>query len=258
MIIGSHDSCAYKLDFSVGFWPALHKFEVLRRLAWLPCVKNRLYKVTQTQSLSVKEQLAAGCRALDIRVSYKKGVFYTNHTFCCITFTELLNQVKSWIDESNQPEDKVYILIKPDWETRSTMANKDEEFLKFLMANLSAKLSRCLLYYQYNDENNQKLYPVVKNLNTMRFIWPDTNTVEKFTAKFGELGETIQNSQLLFVLTMSSAPSVSEIFRTDIRDFAKSVNPLALTLLEKNNLPMIVMFDFVNADFIASLRRKFL
>lgn len=85
---GSHDSCAYKIDIEI---PTLSPtFEKIRKYAKF---SYPLELWTKTQKLSIYEQLMSGIRYLDLRISKLNGNFYGSHTFACVQFANVLDQI---------------------------------------------------------------------------------------------------------------------------------------------------------------------
>jgi len=248
MIIGTHDSCAYKLNFKIGFWSPFDKWTILRRLCrFLPCIKCIVSNNTLTQELSVYEQLQGGSRVFDIRVSYKDGVFYTNHTFCCGTLDEMLDQFEEYLNENCVD---IVLLIKPDWHTRYTMKSHEIE----LVQHINSRFDNEKLEYYYKAFNNNVFKePFVKNFNSLDFKWLNADNIDDFKTKYSKLDMNPNKTILNFVLTTSDNATLPELIDSSIEEYAEQINPLVFDLLKQDNLPYIILFDFIDKEFIDQL-----
>ena len=276
MLIGTHDSCAYNLDFSIGFWKNTNKFEILRKLSFLPCLKKKISDITLTQKYNLHNQLTMGCRVLDIRVSYKDGIFYTNHTFCCGTLDEMMQQVREFALENyeycDSPLNKgmnsneIYLLIKPDWQTRDTILEHEDELLVFLenkfknlLLKRDGKMS-VLCYYNARDANIYKSHSQIHKFNEFDFAWLNVDTIEKFTEKFIDQYSHRDLSNYIFnyVMTPNFSKVTKKLLTTDLKNFANDLNPLLESFIEKNNQPKFILIDFVNSKLVHDLEDHYL
>jgi hypothetical protein len=257
MIIGTHDSCAYKLNFNISFWDTFNKFEVLRKLARVPWFKNKILNATLTQDHDIRQQLNMGCRALDIRVSQKDGIFYTNHTFCCGTLDEMLVQVKAFL--LSAPNETVHLLIKPDWENRNTMNFREEQLFQYLSQKLEKEINlgavRC--YYKSSNATIFTKFPFMHKFNNLDFVWLNVSSVDEFMDKFNR-NATYNNSIFNYVLTPNSDSSVTELMNVNISDYADKLNPTVFEMFDKKNQPKFLLFDFVDKDFVTNVQRHYM
>jgi hypothetical protein len=93
-IPGSHDAAAYSFTHSlIPGAPTLFTYRVLYPivLRWAQC-----------QSGSVYEQLCAGSRYLDFRVVLHEGVVCAEHTLVGLPYTEILPDVKRFMEETEE------------------------------------------------------------------------------------------------------------------------------------------------------------
>ena len=265
MIIGTHDSCAYKLDFTTGFWSRFNKFEILRKLTYFSCFKKRISNLTITQRYNIREQLLMGCRVLDIRVSYKNGVFYTNHTFCCGTLEEMMHQVREFALENYNSTEKIILLIKPDWETRDTILNHENDLLLYLVekfGNLLQNRDNIInISCYYNARSGEVLgnHPDIHNYNEFDFIWLNVDTVEKFAVKFDEKCKSrgLKNSVLNFVLTPNFSKFTRKLFTTNLKVLASDLNSKITDFIEPGNKPKIILIDFINVALFDDIERYY-
>lgn len=93
---GSHDSGAYKLaknqpDYAFSDdWPRL--------VSYLPGNELVVRRWTLTQSLSIAEQLNAGVRSLDLRISVdREGTYWISHTFACVKLRKVIRQLRDFM-----------------------------------------------------------------------------------------------------------------------------------------------------------------
>lgn len=89
---GSHDSSAYVLDLSIPIKDGT--FEKIRKYGKI--ISPLLEKWTITQSYDIYNQLKNGIRYLDIRISELNNKFYTSHSFACIEFKIILDQINKF------------------------------------------------------------------------------------------------------------------------------------------------------------------
>lgn len=128
---GSHDSGAYKLErvkLTTSGWPYWGN-----KFAWIPKVKNYLKRWTLTQELTIAEQLKMGIRRLDFRIVYSEddAEFYLAHTFACVKLSEALAQINDFMH--NHPYEVLYINARRDFESGSTMKNREKQCLDYIV-----------------------------------------------------------------------------------------------------------------------------
>jgi hypothetical protein len=101
VLVGTHDSCSYKIDSSVTARSALPALRVgLVRKGTAGAIRD----VSQTQELDILGQLQAGVRFLDLRVSklpaaHNDKRFWTVHGMAvCVPLEDVLHQVNTFHD----------------------------------------------------------------------------------------------------------------------------------------------------------------
>lgn len=118
IIPGTHDSGAYKTGHFNGG-------NILNRLCNVPMIgavlKAILRPLVITQHLSIKEQLEAGARYLDLRLAYdaEQQSFFLAHTVSCISLEEALQQINSFLSEN--PNEMLFVALKPDLKNKDTL-----------------------------------------------------------------------------------------------------------------------------------------
>jgi hypothetical protein len=243
------------VDFTKGFWKLSSKWEILRKITIIPWVKNKVSDMIITQKYNIRDQLAIGCKALDIRVSYKDNIFYTNHTFCCGKLEDTLCQINEYVLENlvnlSDSSESIILLIKPDWETRSTIINHETELLDLLVKTFGnlLKNKKIICYFKPTNADVLKNYVNIYNFNSLDFIWLNVDTVQEFKDKFNQKckSKDLSNSIVNFVLTMDADKFNHNILNVDLKKYAKELNPLGKELLSNcASLPMIVLFDFID------------
>ena len=259
MLIGTHDSCAYKFNPEINFWDS-GKWNKISKLSssWLigNKITNILKKFTLTQSKSIYRQLVFGCRVLDIRVSYLANTYRTNHTFQCEYLELIIRQIKNFFRD-NPTAKPVHLLIKADYETRFTMIGKDKDFIEYIESRLFDLLNsgKIKIFYQPQNHRNMKYAEFIENFNQFDFVWLNVNNIEDFRKKFIEVSKkNLTNSIFNFTLTMDSdIDNVSDIFKlinTDLEEYAHMLRPITKDLIQQlkqnNNLPVYMLFDFID------------
>lgn len=241
MLIGTHNSASYEINWDIGFWKPTSKWYWLRILAkYIKYVRQIVEKQVQCQSLTISEQLKSGVQVLDLRISYHKGTFYTSHTFCCVSYEQVLRQICS----SKLPK---IIVLRPDFENKSTMIGHEQEFIDFTLKWLGSQYPN-EVYYEPIDSIPQ--LHRIRNFNYMRNYWFNTDSIDTFIQKLNSTMFT-GFSYLHGVLTPQKIQNVSII------DYATQLNPLLLKIFKKSvNLPTICTFDFVDSDLINSFNLK--
>lgn len=244
MIVGTHNSSAYKLDLSKNFWSYSNIYNVLRKMAIIPSMKRRINQLTLTQDLTISQQLAIGCSMLDIRVSYLDGIFYVNHTFCCGTLEDVLDQIVESVPI------QLVVLIKPDWQTRHTMVGKDEQLCKFLTDKLGKYLGDTIECYSSIVHND---YANIQHIKYFNIVWLNVSTADDFQQKLKHELSVMnpQNTIIYFTLTMKDNPSINDMLKTDLRKYAQSIVKY-INLIEETP-PFAVLFDFISTEIVDRL-----
>ena len=99
---GTHDSGAYcqEFDYSkVVHHDTLRKVGTHLLYCLGPAASGVASKWSQTQSLSIKEQLEHGARYLDLRISrcLEDGCYYIVHSFCGPNIEEVFRQISEFM-----------------------------------------------------------------------------------------------------------------------------------------------------------------
>ncbi|KAG2485994.1 hypothetical protein HYH03_015316 [Edaphochlamys debaryana] len=118
---GTHDSAAFQL-MSPSPLPVKHvKDRVIAFVArWFP---KLVAGFTLAQHLTIAEQLSAGVRFLDLRVSLAaNGDFVLTHTFACVPLSEVLQQTVAFLAE--KCSEVVLVSLSADWEHREAFAEQ--------------------------------------------------------------------------------------------------------------------------------------
>lgn len=250
MLIGSHNSASYTLNFNVSFWNKRNKWEWLRIGAKLSsCFSNKITKLTKNQNKTVKEQLEHGARILDIRVSFSK-IFYTSHTFCCEPLSAILDQLKNYIleNEGNFDEDYYIVLfVAPDFENQGTIVGRENALLDTILSSLGAVESRLRIVYK-PIQIQLDYYRTITNIDTVDVIYYNVSTVAEFKKKFGET-EFRDESILHCILT--PPVDVGDLKDISLEKYAEELNPVGSYLLKQREaedkmLPDGCIFDFFN------------
>jgi hypothetical protein len=103
VLAGSHDSAAYSIDATVASRAAIAPLRMSRAVRWGSGSILRDFSATQT--LTVAEQLRAGVRFLDIRVTklaahFRDDRFWTCHgQALCVPLEDVLAEVNAFHDE---------------------------------------------------------------------------------------------------------------------------------------------------------------
>jgi hypothetical protein len=237
MIIGSHDSTAYKFDYSISFWKGFHRWNVVKKLAnLLPCVKKYVTNVGKCQTFTIYQQLSMGIRALDIRLTYSQGVFYCSHTFATVNFFDVLEEIRTFPIREG---DFIHVLITNDFENRHSVSSGSETVMvKMLPATPHLK-------YYYNAINIDQPENV---LRFPRMLWYNTCDPKILKEKYES--EVLKEDDILCaVLT----PNGSGKFGLPSGLPVEYAKILDVDVLIQDKQPFIVLYDFVTP---ANIRRK--
>ena len=113
---GTHDSGAYcqEFDYSkVVHHDTLRKVGTHLLYCLGPVASGVASKWSQTQSLSIKEQLEHGARYLDLRISrcLEDGCYYIVHSFCGPNIEEVFRQISEFM--SQHPQECLLLEVDP-------------------------------------------------------------------------------------------------------------------------------------------------
>lgn len=116
MLAGTHDSGMYKLS---GILPAgLSKGQrILYKLALLPGVRWFTNRLTLTQTMTIQQQLDAGIRLFDLRVTMgEDGELYLSHMFLSVQkYKDVVALLSTYLD--------AVVYTKPDYYHESQQLN---------------------------------------------------------------------------------------------------------------------------------------
>lgn len=226
MIIGTHNSGAYKIDFG-RCYPK--KYWFLKP----SCFRDRVRAFTITQSDDIRRQILGGVRAVDLRISHGDGVFYVSHTFFCETLDNIMYQIAM---TNPTKDDPVYVFVKPDWDNAASLVGLN--VVEYLLHWASDGVR---IYYE-----GKALTGLPEEIEA---IWLNVSDVDGFERSYRELSpERLRNAALFGVLTPPGNPSVRDLLRFDLkRDYADKLWPRLLRLLEEKR-PRFLLIDFYTRD----------
>jgi len=240
MLIGTHNSSAYQLDFKVSFWKPFSKWNFLRLAArWLPCVGSRVKALTCNQSLDILGQLRAGARILDLYLSFA-GQLYCSHTFASIPFQSALNQISAF---GNECSDNIMILLCVDYENQSTITLELEEKL----APKLLAVKNVVWFWQpkhavFVDS------PALKHLDSIQLDWFNVDNVTDFLGKFNEQKyDAAAEHGLCCILTPQADKG---LLYESLRAMAAELNATMLPLIAR--LPAASRPKYVLVDYFSS------
>jgi 1-phosphatidylinositol phosphodiesterase len=133
------------------------------------CAKDAINTILQTQTWSLKHQLEAGIRFLDIRCRHMHNSFKIFHwTFDCgVTFEEVLTTVKSFLSEN--PSETIIMRIKEEYFPENCNRTFQETFNA--ETGLFNELFFISDYMPYLDEIRGKIWPVFDFSFDYGFKW---------------------------------------------------------------------------------------
>lgn len=245
MIIGTHNSSSYTIDFSVNFFKEKRfgKWNLLRLLARISFIaREKIRSLTQNQKYTIYEQLDLGAQLLDIYVSYcsDNSTFYCSHTFATVTLVNVLRQIAAYI--SLHPNRLIYILLRPDFENSATILDHEEELLDIIKRELP--FNNIVWYYKPIAISLPYIrYPDIIPFSELNMDWYDTDNVEDFVAKFNQTNYS-DTSGLYCVLTPSSICQ-------DLKAMASKLNPVMrakIRTLSEENKPRMIAFDYITSE----------
>ncbi|KAK3610559.1 hypothetical protein CHS0354_008995 [Potamilus streckersoni] len=198
IISGSHNSGTSDLDPTIGI--AVDQSKTLQSLGKCCCVIPVIHRWSKTQNLSIKEQLEAGIRYLDIRIA----VHPLNNDFCFVhglyggPISSAMDAVKTFL-EKNRKEivildfNHFYNMDLTDHENllRQIISTFDAIIIHpvfiiehdMTLTSLWNKKGRVIICYQ-NDISSAK-YNLFWPKNKMESRWPNKNSSE-FLISFHE------------------------------------------------------------------------
>jgi hypothetical protein len=246
MLIGTHDSAAYSIDFNVSFWEFGNQWEIIRLLALSSSlIASKVRDLSLTQNQTISQQLSSGASILDIRVSRAGNVFFTSHTFCCRALQDDLIHIRQFLQANSNRF--VIIFIKPDFVNQGTILGHETPLLDLIAAQLLPVINNIQLFYT-PLEISLSSYPFITNGNTVPNVYYDVSTVSAFTDNFNN---TTFLSNSLFISVLTPPTDAFDALTVSIQNYAAELNPVAVQLLsdrysQGEELPAMVIFDYFN------------
>lgn len=111
---GTHDSGSYGLDTSVQIQHTTGFFNFLNAFLGCGCVSRFLSNWSITQSMNILQQLQAGIRHFDLRITYANNEYYLTHSFVMELLSDVISQFQSFT--ALQPSEIIFIQISLDTE----------------------------------------------------------------------------------------------------------------------------------------------
>lgn len=242
IVWGTHNSAATALDLSVNFWTRWSLWNLIRVAAKkLSCIRRRVVALTVCQDLEIKQQLEHGVRVLDLRVAYKDHTFYVAHTFACTRLRDVLYSIKSTLH--TQWDEKVHLLIKPDYENRHTMGDKEDELVHLIHRTMGGD-ERVVVWY--SPQNPHTVLPAsVHDGRTLHHVWLNAQTVSEFLEKFARV-QWKPHSVVYFCLT----PDQKSVWTSSasIKSMAQALRQHVALVNTINPSPKFILVDYWNKN----------
>jgi hypothetical protein len=235
-------------------------------------------RMCKAQSLSIKKQLEAGIRYLDLRVAYHEDSdkYYSCHGVYCVKMTTVIDEVNTFLTEN--PKEIVILdlnhLYKMDGhherfvsETLATLGDKVADSKTHQLGPTSAvgkfweHKAQAVILYQNTPSialGDGKLWPQ----SMIRSPWPETNNLEVLRTKLKENVKS-RKTDSFFVLQGLLTPDgdliKEEIMQnnvsTSLASIAKRASPKVVEWIEewKGEQHNIVIVDFFHECFMVPL-----
>lgn len=244
MLIGTHNSTSYNIDFNIKLFPTFSKWNILRKLAqYIPCVRNRILKLTLNQNINIFNQLNKNIRILQFNISYceEDKQFYCSHTFANISFEDFLIQLNEYIALLHG--NYIHVLISPDFENQNIFSNHEYDFL-----NLISKYTfyPYIIWYYKPINIDLSKYINILPLSKWNIHWYNTDNEVEFINKFNEI--KYNNLDKCSGLFCTLTPNENNLINYSIEDKAKDFNPKIYQLIKDlpiKNQPYVLLFDFI-------------
>lgn len=276
----THDSGSYKLNLCHPIsTPEASYLKYTPGLVVFPPAVYFVESWTFTQNYSLYDQLNKGIRCLDLRIAYDKKDFWLVHMFTLISFSSVIKQLNTFIDEN--PSEIVLLRIKPGWEQHNTM-NGQEHYLSDRLkiafgdklihqASAIPTLKECL------DANQQVIVfyegsvmgTVMWNMNAyINTYWANTDSLEILTSNITQFvnNQTVRPNDVLqevsFVLTPQADDIKTSLIRMltfrkrdSLKKYAEEVRPLINEMLMNPNIRNfgIVSMDYPTDEIISTI-----
>lgn len=263
MLIGSHNSASYSINWNVGFWHWSSKWEWLRIAAkWIPPIRRLVEKYAKTQSVNIYDQLAYGVDILDIRVSCAQDIFYTSHTFCGIPYTDVLTQLSAFM-YIYKPAYTITIMLTPD-RNNTTIEGHEFDLLNMTINWFGEHISqkKIKIYYQPSKIELNRTGSIL-DYSQLNKYWFNVNSVPDFINRYKNI-DFSSCAGIDCILTPQPPHSLLELFEFiwvgSIERYAKSINNAIMIVLrvaaEKNIArPYYCMFDYVTKELVIDYLR---
>lgn len=165
---GTHDSASYTLNIL----PTLPDNVTLQRLCrWVPFVYPVVKKWTRTQDMTIFQQLQAGIRYLDIRVSYLDGMYWCSHTIATVPLQSVLQDIYAFVSGAKQKGEVILCNMSLDFANRASMQQGPQlAGLWDLVHNHNIKM---YLYQWAGDSTQYPSYSVVTTAGTPVLLLAD-------------------------------------------------------------------------------------
>ena len=242
---GTHDSAAYHMDFGVSL-----SNKWVRVGGVLAKCSGRIRRVVSdwslTQRRSIYEQLLAGIRVIDLRVSVAgDGTFYCSHTFGCVALDGVLHEVAKFVRD--HPSEIVIVEVSPDYFNRDSMTTTCHLRVLGMIKSIFGSLlvppsptfpsiselvdrgTRVLVFYDPLESQAFDVWSVA----SLHDIWDDTSDLQ---TKLGDLQQDLAELPVgtYNMLSMILTPQTSDIV-TDVlnRIFRPRAQPGSVRRLSK-------------------------
>lgn len=223
MLPGTHNSGTYIVDFNNSFIWNNDIVNKLKKYKSWSSVKKITTNWTKCQEMTIYEQLRAGIRLIDLRVSQYEGVYYITHTLTCVNIDVVLDDIVNFLEENSN--EALVICCKPDWENRGTMNNITVDFYNYVcnkIGNYLCPSSQTFPTYGEIVDMKKNIIFTYNEYVTDDRIWnsfmfnnPWTNTSDiKKKLEGLEQSITEQESDLLNTLDFMLTPQTSDIVKS--------------------------------------------
>jgi hypothetical protein len=188
---GTHDSGAYKIDYSHTpkgkWWWAGFGARIGKLIGVSKFIKNW----TLTQDYDLYKQLEQGVRSLDLRITYNKSEkkFYISHSFACIPLDNALQDIKRFMQE--HPQEILLIQMSPDYEHRKGITT---EVGDKLLAQCEQVLGDMLVKRQSNDPDLAKQKEEFGNLTLQNMVSANSRVLLANSCAFSATSTHAQSS----------------------------------------------------------------
>lgn len=276
---GSHDTGAYKLErvkLTTTGWPFW-----ANKFSWIPKVKKFLKRWTLCHDLDIYQQLCLGIRRLDFRLAFseKEGEFYLVHTFACVTVKSALEQINLFLHE--HPYEVLYIHARRDFESGSTMKNKEEECINFIVKELkkylvkpnsdniiddrytleSCYLSQKRVFFYYTKKINENVWR--GSAKDLRRFTPQLDKKLVYIEEYLDSLENGRDEKYLYCLSLTLTPD-DQIVRSSIpkslfccclasngsiKNLTREIHSVSPSIMSSRENSGIDKLDILNFDF---------